>query len=85
MKLTIASERDGELVIAEECSGLGEWSRDFAPKRSNPEQFLCCVLSGDVFGFRGRKSNDRLLLQTPGNGATVNYEGEAGDGMSVLL
>ena len=83
-----------ELFVASECDGgLGVRVQGHRPLRfvylgdkfSEPYGLLGVVGSGDVFRCGSREGEKRLVLQTPGNGASINQKGVTRDGVPVFV
>jgi hypothetical protein len=85
MIATVVSQRDSGLVVTEKGCWLCQWSEHLSNKASKPKSFFCGMHSRNIFGFRSGKSDEFLLLQTPKNRPSVDKEGKASDGSSMLL
>jgi len=62
MVLIVMCECDGSLVIAEECGGGSEVTKDFGDKAAKPEGFLATMRCCDVLALSGGQRNNLLSL-----------------------
>jgi len=57
----------------------------FVENLVDPDDILGSMGECNVFSFRARKGNDRLLLSTPRNGTETDEIGESRNGVAVTL